>query len=166
MPDIQDSLVTLELKRRALQLRKRNMCVTLNEYPGSLSQHRQFFEYYGLSNCEEVRRREERILDVGESEAYKKAPLVDRILSTDGVIIPTHTVIEESLLEPPVDVEGEGPRVHGAEGGAEPDTATQAVLPANSKAEDNAEHETRMDAVTLSPDAGDGPQDVPAADGS
>jgi len=68
--------------------------VSMNEYPGALKQHEKFAQYYGLTDTAWYKERKQRILDVGVAEAYKKASLQDRILSTDSIVIPENEVIE------------------------------------------------------------------------
>jgi len=88
-----DSLLDAELRKRAAGLRKADAGVTLNEYPGVLAHHRKFGELLGIQETPWYQSREEQIISTGLAEAYKKAELTERILSTDDTVIPKKKVI-------------------------------------------------------------------------
>jgi hypothetical protein len=83
-----DSLRDFELRRMILGIRRVNPGVSLNEYAGPLSHHRRFVKVLGLENTAWARDREEEILFTGQAEAYKKATLAERVLSTDDLTVP------------------------------------------------------------------------------
>ena len=68
--------------------------VSMNEYPGAIEQLNSFAAEYGLLEDPWYPKEKQRILNVGFSEAYKKAPLPDRILSTNSITLPDNDVIE------------------------------------------------------------------------
>ncbi|MPM25360.1 hypothetical protein SDC9_71851 [bioreactor metagenome] len=96
-----DSLRDFELRRMILGIRRVNPGISLNEYAGPLSHHRRFVKVLGLESTAWARDREEEILFTGQAEAYKRATLAERVLSTDDLTIPDVNikVIDESTGE-------------------------------------------------------------------
>lgn len=96
-----DSLRDFELRRIILGVRRVNPGVSLNEYAGPLSHHRRFVKILKIETTSWARDREEEILFTGQAEAYKKATLAERVLSTDDLTVPDVNVkvIDESTGE-------------------------------------------------------------------
>ena len=89
----QENLYTQEIRKRVLELIKDDSGVTLNEYAGPLHQHKAFCDALGISETPWAESRKNQILAVGRAEAFKKADLTDRILSTDSITLPDYNIL-------------------------------------------------------------------------
>jgi len=119
----QENLLAYELRKRVLQLKQDDEGITLNEYAGPVNHHRRFCSILGISGTAWAKAREKQISETGKAQAYMKAELTDRILSTNGIKIPDFDIIDVTDdLIPTGPAAAAGPAVPGT-------TATPSDLP-------------------------------------
>lgn len=88
-----DKLRDFELRRAILDMRRVDAGISLNDYAGPLVHHRSFSRILGLTSTAWSIEREKDILTTGQAEAYKRADLSERVMSTSDAIIPDLDII-------------------------------------------------------------------------